>query len=354
MKKILVVEDNNDMRENIAEILELANFEVTTAENGKVGVRQTREQNPDLIICDIMMPELDGYGVLHILNRDPHTAGIPFIFLTARAEKSDMRKGMNLGADDYLTKPFEETELLDAVEARLKRNEIVHKEFSEFDAFIDEAKGMSQLENLSNDHRVKNFDKKEVVFRDGDYANFMYRVQTGKVKCTKTDDFGKELVTDIFGPGDFFGYLSLLEKGTHHETAIALEKAAVVEIPKTSFFDLIQKDRDVAYKFIKLLANEAVDKEQRLIRLAYSPVRERAAEALYHLATRFKTDDEETIELAISREDLAGMVGTATETLIRTLHDFKEEELITTSGRKIVVLDLPGLRSVAHLVDVAL
>ncbi|NNE55732.1 MAG: Crp/Fnr family transcriptional regulator, partial [Flavobacteriales bacterium] len=127
------------------------------------------------------------------------------------------------------------------------------------------------------------------------------------------------------------------------------EKAEVIEIPKADFFELFHTDRDVAYKFIQMLANEAVDKEDRLLRLAYAPVRERAAEVLNDLANRFEKPHSGEIELSISREDLAGMVGTATETLIRTLHDFKEEGLITTSGRKIVVLDQDGLKKVSHV-----
>ena len=181
-KKILVVEDNDDMRENIAEILELANFDVAMAENGKIGVSKTREWCPDLIICDIMMPELDGYGVLHILSRDLSTAGIPFVFLTAKSEKGDVRKGMNLGADDYLTKPFEETELLDAVESRIRRSEIIQKDYQEFDSFIDEVKGLTHLENLSEDRREKLYNKRDVIFRDGDFANFIYRIKEGKIK----------------------------------------------------------------------------------------------------------------------------------------------------------------------------
>lgn len=127
MKKILLVEDNKDMRENISEILELANYTVITAPNGRIGVELAGKETPDLIICDIMMPDLDGYGVLYLLSKNPATSGIPFIFLTAKAEKSDMRKGMSMGADDYLTKPFEEMELLNAVEARLRKNEIFKK-----------------------------------------------------------------------------------------------------------------------------------------------------------------------------------------------------------------------------------
>src|SRR5579871_5975243 len=104
MKKILVIEDNTDVRENIVEILELSEYTVLQAPDGKAGVELAIKESPDLIICDIMMPVLDGYGVLHLLNKHKETYGVPFIFLTAKSEKSDFRKGMELGADDYITK----------------------------------------------------------------------------------------------------------------------------------------------------------------------------------------------------------------------------------------------------------
>ena len=111
-KRILVIEDNQEVRENLEEILELYGYDVTSAEDGKVGVDKAIEMLPDLILCDVMMPRLDGFGVLNILSKRRETASIPFIFLTAKAEKSDFRRGMNLGADDYIAKPFYKDELL--------------------------------------------------------------------------------------------------------------------------------------------------------------------------------------------------------------------------------------------------
>ena len=109
---ILLIEDNPEMADNIVSILELADYNVLSAPNGRIGVDLAQKHVPDLVLCDVMMPELDGYGVLHILNKHPETAGIPFIFLTAKADKSDFREGMNLGADDYVTKPFDGFDLL--------------------------------------------------------------------------------------------------------------------------------------------------------------------------------------------------------------------------------------------------
>lgn len=121
MKKILVIEDEPEMRRNIATILRLEKFQPIVAENGRVGVELARREKPDLILCDVMMPELDGHGVLQALREDAGLESVPFIFLTAKGEKGDVRSGMNLGADDYLTKPVAKADLLSAVRSRLQR-----------------------------------------------------------------------------------------------------------------------------------------------------------------------------------------------------------------------------------------
>ena len=122
MKKILVIEDEPEMRRNITALLRYKAYEPIAAENGRLGVEMARREKPDLILCDVMMPELDGYGVLRALQTDAKLALIPFIFLTAKGEKDDLRSGMNLGADDYLTKPVANNDLVEAIEARLSRS----------------------------------------------------------------------------------------------------------------------------------------------------------------------------------------------------------------------------------------
>jgi DNA-binding NarL/FixJ family response regulator len=130
MKKILVIEDEPEMRRNIATLLRYRDYEAIEAENGRKGVELARRVKPDLILCDVMMPELDGYGVLQALQQDTSLALVPFIFLTAKGEKEDLRSGMNLGADDYLTKPVANNDLVNAIEARLRRYELqVNREF---------------------------------------------------------------------------------------------------------------------------------------------------------------------------------------------------------------------------------
>lgn len=346
MKKILIIEDNTDVRETTAEILELARYQVLTAENGKVGVRIAQSELPDLIICDIMMPELDGYGVLHMLGKDSSTADIPFIFLTAKTEKSDLRKGMSLGADDYLTKPFENTELLNTIEVRLKKSEQYKSGFTRttegLQEFFKEAKGVDSLKELSESKETRYFRKKDALYMEGSHPRGIFFVTKGKVKVCNTNEDGKEYVTGLYKEGDFIGYTALIEDIAYADSAIAMEDTEAVIIPKEEFFALLYSNRDVAAKFIRMLSDNVAEMQTRLLRLAYNSVRKRVAEALLMLQKRYAGEGE-NLNMAVAREDLAGMVGTSTETAVRTLSDFKEEGLIAIKGSHISILQTDKL-----------
>ncbi len=352
MKKILLIEDNLEIRENTAEILELSGYNVVTAENGKIGVRLAKQEMPDLIICDIMMPELDGYGVLRILNQDPKMATIPFVFLTAKAEKSDFRKGMNLGADDYLTKPFEDSELMEVIEMRLKKSEQLNQVFENNEqglrTFINEARGAQELQALSDDREIRSYRKKDLIFQEGSYPKQVYFINKGKIKICKTNEDGREFIVSLHGEGDFIGYLAMLQNTTYPENAVVLEDAEVSMIPRDDFFQLLHNNRDVANRFIKLLASNVLEKEERLLELAYNSVRKRVADALLRLQTRYKEEDKKFFTMAIPRDDLASMVGTAKETVIRTLSDFKAEGLIEVQGSKITIKKSDELESMLN------
>jgi CRP-like cAMP-binding protein len=346
-KTVLLIEDNLEMRENTSEILELAKYLVLTASNGKEGVKVAQTKKPDIIICDIMMPVLDGYGVLHMLGKDPATASIPFIFLTAKAEKMDYRKGMGLGADDYLTKPFDDTELLNAIEIRLRKSEILRGEYAKnaegLNEFFNEASGLIELSNLSTSRESRKFKKKDELYHEDGLPKFVFFINKGKVKTSKSNSEGKEYTIGLFKEGDFVGYNSMLE-GTHYtETAEALEDSEIVLIPREDFFKLLFNNRDVAHKFIKLLSNEVIEKEERLLKLAYDSVRKRVAESLVMLYEKYKKNGENDYSLIVSRDDLANLVGTATESVIRTLSDFKDEKLIQIKGSNITILNYDKL-----------
>jgi CRP-like cAMP-binding protein len=338
MKKILLIEDNAEVRENTSEILELAKYVVVTAENGKVGVEMAMKEKPDLIICDIMMPLLDGYGVLHLLSKQPETATIPFIFLTAKTERTDIRKGMEMGADDYLTKPFDDIELLNAIESRFRRSEMIKKEFSNnaegIAHFFDSA---SQLKLISEERETGQYKKKAFVYSEGHRPVYLYYLIRGKIKTFRTNEDGKELITGMYKEGDFFGYIALLEESIYKDTAEAIENAEVMLIPKTDFIQLVNSNPEISQKFIKLLANNVSEREVQLVKLAYNSLRKRVADALLLVNKRYKKNEADNPLIQISREDLANIVGTATESLIRTLSDFKSEKLIEIQEGKIVI-----------------
>lgn len=350
MNKILLIEDNKIMRENTAEILELAGYEVIAAANGKIGSILAREIKPDLIICDIMMPEMDGYGVLHILSQDPATASIPFIFLTAKAEKSEMRKGMELGADDYLTKPFEDTELLKVVKTRLNKSEMIKKVFSRnlegLNQFFESAGGLEELQNLSKNRAASKYKKKEVIFHEGDAPQYLFFLDKGKIKTFKTHTDGKEYITNIFTAGDFFGHVNLFENKAYTDSSLVLEQSDICKIPKEDFLALLYKNRDVSNQFIKMLSNQIEGHELQLLRLAYDTVRKRTAEALLKLQKKCLGPINGSSRILVTREDLAKIVGTATESVIRCLSEFKEDSFIEINGREITILDQKGLESI--------
>lgn len=342
---ILVIEDQPDVRENIEELLVLSNFRVSTAAHGKEGAQLAIANPPDLILCDIMMPEMDGYEVLYILSRNPKTAAIPFIFLSAKAEKADFRKGMNLGADDYLTKPFEEIDLLSTIERRLKK----HQEVSKTTDVSDLAKIANEKKDLERfQQNAQHFERKDTIYREGDYSNFVYKIISGKVKTYHINPDGKELISDIKSEGSYLGENSVIQETPRTEFAEALEPTTLMPIPKADFLDLLFHNRDISTQLIKLLSNRVSQREHELMDMAYNTVRKRTADALMRLYHAYKTDQNEKVTIETSRSDLAGMVGTATESVIRILSEFKKEQLISIDGSKITLLAPETLEGIKY------
>lgn len=352
MKKItvLIIEDNEDIRESTAEILELANYDVLQAQNGKAGVEIANTHFPDLILCDIMMPELDGYGVLYMLSKNPKTSVIPFIFLTAKAERMDMRKGMEMGADDYLTKPFDDVELLNAIESRLSKknkNELFYSQSMEkLSSLLGGTSGISILQKMIAERKVRNVKKRQLIYFDGDDVAGIYLIVTGKVKTLKLSEDGRELLTGIYGPDQYFGIPAFLSREPYAETAEALEDSTVCLLPKDMVDELLNKYPDVTRQFIQILSNNLLDKEEQLLQLAYHSVRKRMAEVLIRLCRQENQD--EVLNLKISRDNLAAMAGMATETVSRILSDFRDEDIIEKKGSQIIILDETRLQNMKN------
>lgn len=335
-QKILIIEDNNDIRENVVEILELAGYTVFETDNGKTGIELAVNNLPDVILCDIMMPELDGYGVLFMLNKNPETAAIPFIFLTARAERIDQRKGMEMGADDYLTKPFDDIELLNAIESRLRKKTAQQSFYSQslenLHSIVSKNSGLTELKRIISERKARLFKKDQVIYYDGDKGNGLYLILKGRVKTVKLANDGRELMTAIHSAEEYLGVNAMLSNEAYTDTATAMEDSHLCLIPKDQLDNLLNLYPDIAREFIKLLSNHIRDREEQLLQLAYNSVRKRMADTLVRLHKQQGGD------FKISREDLAAMAGVATETVSRTLTDFKDENLIDKKGSQITVL----------------
>ncbi len=347
-KKILIIEDNSDIRESTAEILELTGtYSVLVAEEGKTGVDMAIKYQPDLILCDIMMPELDGYGVLYMLSKHENTQQIPFIFLTAKTEKADLRKAMEMGADDYLTKPFDDLELLNAIESRFKkRAQIVNKDISSADNLrLDENEQAFLLQDLADHGRTKSIKKKQTIYEAGDTPIYVYYLKKGKVRTFLNYKDGRELSTNIFIENQFFGLESVLLNDKYGDNASTLEDAEIALIHKDNFFELLYKKPGIASKLIKELSQNIREKEEQMLGFAYDSVRKRVANALVNVAEKSHSElDEVTIK--ISRDDLAALAGTANETISRMLADFKDEKLLTKEGNAIKIYSVNRLKNI--------
>jgi CheY-like chemotaxis protein len=350
MKKVLLIEDDIVVRENTAELLELANYKVFTAANGKIGVSEAKKQLPDIILCDIMMPELNGYGVLQILSKEQDTKHIPFIFLSAKTEHKDIRKGMDLGADDYITKPFDESELFSAIESRLARVAIIKEnqekdEKNEFDFSDSQLKTLGQLKQFFTENVEEfSFMPGEIIYHEGDNSNFVFLVNEGIVKTFKIDDQGKELITGLHKENDFFGFTSFSNNVTYQECASAIENVKVSRLLKSEFKSILQKNHEITFELIDYITDNVSEIKDQLLQMAYCSVRKKTANTILQFSEKMKKSNHNNPK--ISRTDLASIAGIATETFIRTLSDFKRDGLIDIEGRNIKILDIEKLKKV--------
>ena len=349
MKKVLLIEDDTVLRENTAELLELSDYEVLTAANGKIGLDRAKETKPDIIMCDIMMPVLDGYGVLEGLSKHHDTKFIPFIFLSAKTERQDVRKGMDLGADDYITKPFSEDEIISAIESRIAKAAILkdERESSQNNSANteDELRTLNDLKNFFDDNgTLLSYSKNDVIYKEGQNSNCIYLVLKGVVKCYKFDENGKELTTALHKEDDLFGYTSFTQNIPYRETATAMKDIEMVGVSKTELKDVLDKNHKVTLEVIQLLTDDITGVKDQLLQMAYSSVQRKTASTILRFAEKINSKPEDPIK--ISRNDLASVAGIATETLIRTMSDFKKKGLIEMEGRNIKVLDLQKLQDI--------
>lgn len=310
------------------------------ASEGKTGLEAALQEVPDLILCDLVMPGLDGSGVLHVLGKNPETAAIPFVLLGTKTNISEFREGMNLGADDFLVKPFDSADLLKVVEVRLNRRDLF-KGLNEPDAdtieqYFKQERQLRELERLTESRIHRIMRKKEVIYMEGQSPSDIYFIRRGMVKTYKINKDGKELITGFHRPGSVIGHLSILKNMPYNENAEVITEAEIGFISRQDFLVTLYNNHEVSSRMIQLLANQLYDAENRLLGIAYDSVRQKVAQALLQVS-RSLSDGAKPLRIA--RRDLSGLIGTATESLNRTLADFKDEGLINIMPEGINILN---------------
>lgn len=344
MKKILLIEEQQETADSLRELLGLSNYAVISAADGRQGVRMAVAERPDLVISDVDLPVLDGYGVIHALQQYPETRGIPVIILTTLTEKDDFRKAMLAGADDYLSKPYDGVELLRSVDTCLEKHRRRVLEHSSQGPAVSEA-----VEPWApGDRDVRYFRKKMVLYTEGQRASQVWYIVKGKVKTFLVHTDGKELITQLYGPGDCVGYIAAIRGGTYADNAQVLEDAALIIISRPEFLDILASDPALNQQLIRWLARNATEKEAGLLNLAYSSLRKKVANGILGLYDQFHSSSDGRCFITVSRDNLAAIIGSAPESLTRTLSDFKKEKLIDIIDGRIYLLDEKRLRNLIN------
>jgi CRP-like cAMP-binding protein len=348
MKTILLMEDDDA---SLTGLLERAGYGVHATLSGHAGLALGLAHPPDLVLCASGLPGLGGAGVLAHFAQHPRLAGVPFLFLTPHLVRAEQRHAMALGADDYLTRPRPDdelaaNELLGAIAGRLARFRQLQSDASPaaaggLDEFLADARATARLDHLAAARRPHPVRRRQAVYLAGDEATRAYFVQSGRVKTVRATAGGKQLITSLYGPGEFFGYLPLLEHTPHLDSAVAVEDSALVHISQVDFAQLLLH-AELGPQLMRLLAGRVSTREQQLLDMAYHSIRRRVADVLLHLHAQAGGGPEASIQLA--RDDLAALVGTAPESLIRTLREFRQAGLIELTPKTVRVLAADKLR----------
>lgn len=335
MKRVLVIENNRDVGKMMRDMPALANCNVLTVNNRRTGIEVAMREKPDLIISDFLMPVIDGYKVMQVHHKGSATRMAPVFILSAET-------AVNATAVNYQPAMGKMNNTNTAVtDEPAQVMDLSSEQSNGINDFLNSA-GMNDITVFTGNRNINKYKKKQIIYSEGNRPQQLFYIKEGIVKTYKCNDAGKELITGIYGPGDFVGYVALLEKTVYKDTAVAVECAELAIIPKDEFEQLIESNLQVARKFMTLLAENVTEKEQLLVGLAYNSLRKKVAEALLFLSKKYKRS------ITISRDNLAALAGTATESLIRTLAEFRQEKLIDISDGMITIINEVKLKAMVN------
>jgi len=324
---ILVINNTAEQRQNVVELLTLAGYNTLVAENGKKGLELLTKHDPDLILCAVAMPKLDGFGVLRAIHNIPHTINIPFIFLSSKADAKDLRKGMNLGADDFLIMPTDE-DLLEVISIQLKKSGRIMQQFGKGNkktgTLINGTDDFSDIFSSSSYKVVKKVKSKQPIYMEGDSVNFIFYLVKGKVKTFRVNEGGKEIITGLFGEGDIFGYSSFFEN-FQKESCTAIEQSELIFISREEFLDVLETNNEAVLKFMKIVLFHLLESGDRMLKLAYNSSSKKIAEALTFYSRMYKDGEN---DFPFDRRDISTLAGVAKESVSRKISYFNTKGLI--------------------------
>jgi CRP-like cAMP-binding protein len=328
-RKILLIASEPAIRSCVSEILELADYNLLQANDGKTGVEIANLEAPDVVITDLSLAGLDGYGVLHLLQGKSWFGNAVFIVLCGACDKNELRKAMELGADDVIIKPFEGTELLSSLETRIRKKELggQWRKKEEMVALVAETEKEMQ-DYLVKDRNIDRYNKKQIIIKEGERPTKLFYVVNGKARSFKTHPDGKDLVIELYGPGDYLGFIEIINGTNHEETVEAIDYTEIALIPRHDFEELLSQNGLASRKFMEKIASRAVRMQNRLLWLAYHSLRQKVAAALLHLKAKYDQPANGSFAINMNRAAFASIAGTAIESSIRTLSEFKAEHLI--------------------------
>ena len=346
MKKILLIEKDEDIRSNLAQVLELVNYEVFTAQDGHQAAELAKREEPEMIICGSLLPLLDGYGLFQELQNHPATQHSKVVFFTPKQLNVNGHANGQLQANGHMDVL---SEVVNPIRQQFNFSEKPMTAISESQTEVIRLNGIEDvLEVLIKDRDILYYKKKQIIFSEGNCSRNLYFVKKGKVKIYQTNDIGKQLVVDLYAENDFIGYIPLIENSNYTEIAEALEETELIVIPRGEFNQLIKTNQQVMNLFIHLLSKSVCEKKSQMIGLAYNSLRKKVADALVRINDKYNKENSPAFSIDISRDNLAAIAGTATESLIRTLTDFKSEKLIDISNNCITILNKKRLEDLSN------
>lgn len=345
-KTILLIDDIEQYREATARVLNMAGYKVLLAEDGQQGIDIAETKASDLILCCINKTEFDAYSILYLIGKKNELATIPFIFIDRQGKSLDIRKAFSLGVDDCLQAPFSNIDLLNSIECQLKKRELRKAYFTQSyknSYSFSYGDGKHEIKKTIESRKTKRVKAKFPIYSEGDPVSGIYLLVEGRVKSVKLNEDGRELVTAIYGPDEYFAVHDLLMNECYTETVEAIDDSTVCLLPRDTIIDLINRYPDLAKDFMKILSAEIIQKKEQLLQLAYHSVRKRMAETLLSLGRKSKNSNLSKMLVDIPREDLAGIAGIAIETACRTITDFQNEGILKKEGLKIHLVNVPKL-----------